>query len=76
MAIQYPFAISINLFFCYCRKITKVYLELHAELLNLTKDTTHQLATKSDHYVHLQKSEIVVNEILRVLQKTGYNVDD
>ena len=50
-------------------KVEKIWMQMQTELLGLSTNSKHMLASKSSHYVQLQQPEVVIKGIRQLLSK-------
>jgi pimeloyl-ACP methyl ester carboxylesterase len=51
-------------------KLEQVWHELQVDLLRLSKNSTHRIATVASHLIHLDEPQLVIDAILDVLRDT------
>lgn len=52
-------------------KVEKVWMEMQTELLELSANSEHVLASKSSHYIQLEQPEVVIESIRKQLREVA-----
>jgi pimeloyl-ACP methyl ester carboxylesterase len=50
-------------------KVEKIWMEMQTELLGLSNNSEHVLASKSGHYVQLEQPELIIEAIRKQLRE-------
>ena len=54
-------------------RLPKVLMELQTDLTRLSSNSTHIIAKKSNHYIHLDQPDLVIDAIRRVVESVREN---